>query len=94
VIDTDWKDNDPAPMVFVNPTILAQAQTNVVGNEGCLSIPDKTYAVMRPSWIEAAWCDLDGAVQHGRFEGINARCFCHELDHLDGVLISQGGVLQ
>ena len=91
VIDTDWKDAEPAPMLFVNPQIVARSQVLVSGEEGCLSIPDKGYVLDRHVWVDVTWQDLDGVRQRARFDGIQARCICHENDHLDGILISSAG---
>lgn len=93
VVDTEWKEADPAPMLFVNPEITARADEVVTGEEACLSIPGKTYSVDRPDWVELRWQDLDGAAHQGRFDGVQARCICHEYDHLDGILITQSGAL-
>jgi peptide deformylase len=93
VVDTDWKEADPAPMLFVNPRILRQSGDMVLGEEGCLSIPDKSFQVPRANWVELAWFDLEGAENNRRFAGIQARCICHELDHLNGVLITESGTL-
>ena len=93
VVDTEWKDADPTPMIFVNPTITAQSPETRRGKEACLSIPDKSYDVVRPIWVDLAWQDLDDVAHKGRFEGVQAVCVCHELDHLDGKLITQTGTL-
>lgn len=94
VVDTMWKEADPQPMIFVNPRITAQSADTVSGIEACLSIPDTSYMVRRPTWVDLAWQDLDGAAEQARFEGTQAICVCHELDHLNGVLITQTGVQQ
>lgn len=94
VIDTVWKEGPPAPMVFVNPMIKEQSRALDTGTEACLSIPGKAYAVPRPAWIEAVWQDVGGAGHAARFSGAKAVCFCHELDHLNGILISDHGILQ
>ena len=91
VVDTEWKEADPQPLVFVNPQIVAQSSKVVQGVEACLSIPGQSFDVARPAWVDMAWQDLDGAVHQGRFEGVQAVCVCHELDHLNGVLITQTG---
>jgi len=94
VVDTDWKEGVPNPMVFVNPVIVASSGTRAGGTEACLSIPDKAYTVARPLWIDAVWQDAGGRGHAARLSGVRAVCFCHELDHLNGVLISDHGVLQ
>lgn len=94
VVDTDWKDADPSPMIFINPEIANQSEDKAVGTEACLSIPGKSFDVSRPLWVELRWQDLDGVAHHGRFEGVQAICICHELDHLNGLLVTETGVLQ
>ncbi len=91
VVDTEWKEADPEPMLFVNPRIAGQAKAQMDGEEACLSIPDKHFRVSRPAWVEMIWQDLDGTVQQGKFDGTQAVCVCHEFDHLNGVLITQSG---
>ncbi len=94
VVDTDWKDADPAPMIFINPEITSRSEEEALGTEACLSIPGKSFDVSRPLWVELRWRDLDGGVHHGRFEGVKAICICHEFDHLNGLLVTQTGTLQ
>lgn len=94
VIDTTWKDGDPTPQAFVNPQIVARADSTATGVEACLSIPGRAFAVARPTWVEMRWQDIAGEVQQGRFDGVEAICICHEYDHLDGVLITDIGVAQ
>jgi len=94
VVDTEWKEADPAPMIFINPTVDDRAAQEVVGTEACLSIPGKSFDVRRPVWVDMTWQDLDGAAHKRRFEGVQAICVLHEQDHLDGLLITQTGTLQ
>ena len=94
VTDVTWKDGDRTPIAFVNPMISAQSDDRQTGTEACLSIPDRTFDVDRPVWVEAHWQDTNGLAHNARFEGSQAICFCHELDHLDGVLITDHGVEQ
>jgi peptide deformylase len=75
------------PLAFINPVLtqFAGEQTSV---EGCLSIPGKIGDVTR-----AESCVLSGLDRHGKkmrveASGLMARCFQHEVDHLDGVLIT------
>ena len=51
VIDTTWKDGDPDPQAFVNPQIIARSKTTATAVEACLSIPDRAFAVTRPTWV-------------------------------------------
>jgi peptide deformylase len=67
-----------------NPTIL-YAEGQVTGEEGCLSFPDLFLDVPRYQKINAMYLDNAGEKRIIELEGIDARCFQHELDHLDGV---------
>ncbi|SFR31900.1 peptide deformylase [Yoonia tamlensis] len=91
VTDVTWKDAEPSPLVFVNPQITAQSDATATGPEGCLSIPDRSFDVARPIWVEMTWQTIDGKIQSARFDGMQAICACHELDHLNGVLITDTG---
>ncbi len=92
VTDVTWKEAKPTPLVFVNPQITAQSDETKVGPEGCLSIPDRSFDVSRPVWIDMKWQGLNGTENSARFDGMQAICACHELDHLNGVLITQSGL--
>lgn len=77
---------EETPYSVINP-VLTEFEGEIEGVEGCLSIPGKIGDVKR-----AAACTVSGLDRHGkkfklRAEGMLARCFQHEVDHLDGVLI-------
>lgn len=91
VIDTRWKEAEREPIAFVNPEILDQAPFRQQGPEACLSIPERTFNVQRPVWVDLAWTSPAGIRQEARFHGVQAVCVCHELDHLNGVLITDHG---
>jgi peptide deformylase len=86
VMDTEWKTGTPAPLVAVNPVIVARSDAWAEMEEGCLSIPGEVCLVRRPAGIVLGWHALDGASRTGSFEGFAARCIQHEVDHLDGIL--------
>jgi peptide deformylase len=71
--------------VLVNPRIL-ESSGSQVDNEGCLSIPDFTERVERPERVLLEAQDVKGEKFQIEAEGFEARAFCHEIDHLDGVL--------
>lgn len=71
--------------VLINPRILEKSGSQI-DNEGCLSIPDFTEKVERPERVRLEAQDLRGEKFEIEAEGFEARAFCHELDHLDGVL--------
>ncbi|SDE59593.1 peptide deformylase [Limimaricola pyoseonensis] len=86
VTDVRWREGDPEPKVFVNPELVSASDETVLREEGCLSIPDTPCRVRRPARVVLKWQDLQGAGHEAAFEGIEATCVQHELDHLDGVL--------
>ena len=71
--------------VCINPEIKESGAT-AVAKEGCLSFPGLWLSISRPSWIQARYQTLDGSWVEQRFDGLLARCYQHELDHLDGKL--------
>ena len=73
---------------LVNPEILAQ-EGEQEGLEGCLSLPGKWGYVKRPEWVKVKAQDRTGAWFEVEGTGLTARCFCHELSHLDGHLYSE-----
>jgi len=73
--------------VLVNPVIEETSETSESGAEGCLSIPGIQVEVERPTGITISGRDASGAPVRIRAEGLLARIFQHEVDHLDGVLI-------
>ncbi|MBR6755152.1 MAG: peptide deformylase [Clostridia bacterium] len=70
---------------MINPEII---ETKGVQEEieACLSIPEKYGLVKRPAWVKVRAMDRNGNIYEAEGEGLMARCFCHELDHLDGTL--------
>lgn len=81
--------NDQDEMLeLVNPEILAQ-EGEQEGLEGCLSLPGKWGYVKRPEWVKVKAQDRTGAWFEVEGTGLTARCFCHELSHLDGHLYSE-----
>ena len=70
---------------LVNPEILAQ-EGEVDGLEGCLSIPGMWGYVKRPTWVKVRAQDRHGNWFETEGSDLAARCFCHELEHLDGHL--------
>ncbi|SFR32031.1 peptide deformylase [Litoreibacter janthinus] len=87
VMDTTWKEGTRTPVVMINPEILSRSPEMQRNEEGCLSIVDHPVWVERPARIEAMWMDETGSLKRGSFEGFDAACVQHEMDHLDGVLI-------
>ncbi len=70
---------------LINPEIV-EADGEQEGQEGCLSLPDKWAIVKRPEHVRVRAQTRTGAWRMFEGEGLKARAFCHELDHLDGHL--------
>jgi peptide deformylase len=77
--------------VYINPTILYQSSVKKNNVEGCLSIPDKKYRVKRSNSIEVRAQDVAGHWFTQKLKGQEAFVFLHEIEHLDGILISDRG---
>ena len=73
---------------LVNPEIV-KAEGEQTGLEGCLSLPGRWGIVTRPYTVRVRAQDRDGATFEVEDEDITARCFCHEIEHLDGHLFSE-----
>jgi peptide deformylase len=79
-------EEDPRPLVMLNPRVLASSEDLNTYEEGCLSIPEQFADVTRPAEVEVEWMDLDGKQHREGFGGLWATCVQHEIDHLDGKL--------
>ena len=73
---------------LINPEML-ETDGEQVGAEGCLSVPDKYGLVKRPYYAKVRAQDRDGNWYEAEGEELIARCFCHELDHLDGIVYTE-----
>ncbi|MBQ0010799.1 MAG: peptide deformylase [Ruminococcus sp.] len=72
---------------LINPEIVDKSGSQV-GIEGCLSLPGKHGICDRPSYVRVRALDRTGTVREYEGTELLARCFCHEIDHLDGILYS------
>lgn len=73
------------PFAVINPIILELGEEKENGPEGCLSYPGLVLKVTRPTKLVAKFLDLDAKECILEFSGIDARCFLHEYDHLNGI---------
>ena len=71
------------PIVLINPEIISESGSQS-GSEGCLSYPGNYGEVERPMRVTVKAADRDGNIRELKGEGLLARAFCHEIDHLDG----------
>ena len=82
----DEESEDPAHGVVVNPEIVEASEELQDGDEGCLSFPGLFYPTPRPLRVRLKAFDAHGGELQLDGEGMLARIFLHELDHLNGVL--------
>jgi peptide deformylase len=88
VVDVTAGKNPEAKIVLVNPEII-HAEGEVREEEGCLSVPGFRGYVMRPQFVTVRAQNLKGETFEIRGENLLARAFCHEIDHLNGILFLQ-----
>jgi len=77
--------SSPTKICF-NPRLVDQTSEEVLLDEGCLSYPNLLVKIKRSKVIKVRYQDEMGKVQNEKFIGMTARCFLHELDHMDGIV--------
>lgn len=82
VMDTN---NDDEIIELINPEII-ETEGEQEGPEGCLSVPGVWGIVKRPYWVKVKAQNRNGEWFEVEGDGLTGRCFCHEIDHLSGVL--------
>ena len=88
VVDVSSGKNPEAKIVLINPEII-HAEGEVREEEGCLSIPGFRGYVVRPQFVTIRAQNAKGETFEIRGENLLARAFCHEIDHLHGILFLQ-----
>jgi peptide deformylase len=88
VIDVTSGKNPEAKIVLANPEII-HIEGDQREEEGCLSLPSFRGTVLRPSYVTVRAQDVTGKTYEMKGEGLLARAFCHETDHLNGILFIQ-----
>jgi peptide deformylase len=79
-------------LACINPKIISQSDKAIKADEGCLSFPGFYVKVPRPEEITVEFTDEDGNIKEAELTGLTARCFMHELDHMNGIrLIDHAG---
>ena len=76
---------DQFQMACINPKVLESSEEIVKDTEGCLSFPAFFLSIPRPKWVDVEFTDENGQRKQTRLDGLTARCFLHELEHLNGV---------
>jgi peptide deformylase len=88
VLETNVPEGEPERLLeLINPVIL-ESSGEQTGPEGCLSVPGEFGIVTRPSYVKVRAQDRYGEWFEAEGTGLTARCFCHELDHLDGTVFT------
>lgn len=85
-IDATREEEEKKPIALINPELLWTSDEMGVLEEGCLSIPEYLGEVERPARIKARFLNLEGQTVEVEADGLFARVFQHELDHLNGIL--------
>lgn len=88
VIDVSVGKTPEARLVLANPEII-YVEGDQREEEGCLSLPGFRGNVLRPAYVTVRAQNVKGEVYEMRGEGLLARAFCHEIDHLNGILFLQ-----
>ena len=86
LVDVGVEDNEIVE--FINPEII-ETDGEQVGPEGCLSVPGKYGLVKRPYYAKVRAQDRNGEWFEAEGEELIGRCFCHENDHLDGIIYTE-----
>ena len=90
VMDINQTDKTPEEQIIelINPEIIIKGGEQK-GPEGCLSLPNKFGLVTRPMYVTVRANDRFGNVFEIKGEGLTARAFCHEIDHLNGHIFTE-----
>jgi len=81
--------NEEIVIVCINPKIIKASGDLIKDNEGCLSFPGLFLKVERASSVEVEYYDYQGKKYNTTFTGLTARCFLHELDHMNGITMDK-----
>ena len=88
VIETNVPEGESEKILeLINPEIV-ETSGEQDGPEGCLSVPGEYGLVKRPMHVKVRAQDRNGAFFEAEGEGLTARCFCHEIDHLEGIVFT------
>lgn len=85
IVDLSVGEDPASVIVLVNPVLLSTSGEQKE-EEGCLSVPDVSERVVRPARVVVRAADADLRVREIEATGLLARAFCHEIDHLNGIL--------
>lgn len=88
IVTIDVSEEGDSPIILINPEII-ETSGSQTGSEGCLSVPGKNGTVTRPNYVKVKALneEMEEVIYEG--EGLLARAFCHEIDHLNGHLYTE-----
>jgi len=75
--------------IIWNPQVINSSEEKVIDVEGCLSFKDVFVKVERPKIIEVQYETTQGKTRFAKLDGMESKCFQHELDHLDGITFNK-----
>lgn len=75
---------DQFQVACINPKVIKCSDDLLKSDEGCLSYPGLYLKIERPTWCDVEFTDENGQVKQMHLEGLSARCYMHELDHMNG----------
>ncbi len=84
----DVSEEGEEPVILINPEVI-ESEGEQTGEEGCLSVPGVAGKVTRPESVKVRALDMNLEEVIYEAEGLKARAFCHEIDHLDGKLYTR-----
>lgn len=88
VLETNVPEGEEEYLIeLINPEII-EATGEQNGAEGCLSVPGEYGLVKRPMHVKVRAQDRNGNTFEVEGDGLTARCFCHEIDHLEGIVFT------
>ena len=88
VLETNVPEGEEEYLIeLINPEII-ESSGEQYGAEGCLSVPEEYGMVRRPMNVKVRAQDRNGSFFEVEGTGLTARCFCHEIDHLEGIIFT------
>ena len=88
-IGSDTFDRFKKPAIIWNPRLITQSEEKVFNVEGCLSFPGIWIKVERPKTVEVQYETIQGETKTTKLNGMESKCFQHELDHLEGITFNK-----
>ena len=81
-------DNNGKPLILINPEIVFFSDNKIEMEEGCLSVPEEVKTILRSESVKIKYRDTKGKPHIETYDGLIARVIQHEIDHLDGILMT------